>query len=192
VLATDAGTVRSTKLLPGTRHAQMSAQTDRHIASRIKWGMFFKSRVTPDDFTNSLISDHAAIFGQGRLDQICKQYALRFEDERAQSEALREFQTFGLYSIADGVRMRLGERTVILTILNTRFPALCGSLPAYEEFGKHAPIGEFAAQRIFDRPPGTIQSNSQVAFDLKHAMNQSYLAALKAIERLLSQYKLAT
>jgi hypothetical protein len=170
----------------GPLHARVSAQTDRHISGRVKWGMFFKSRVKPDDFANYLIREHEAIFGQRRLVQICKQFALRFGDERADSESLREFQTFGLYSIADGLRMRLGEPTVILTILNDRFPALWGHLRAYEEFGNHAPIGEFAAQRIFDRPSGTIPPNSQVAFDLKHAMNQSYLAALKAIERLLS------
>lgn len=174
------------------REARVSAQTDRYISGRIKWGMFFKSSVTPDDFTNYLVREHEAIFGQHRLVQICKQFALRFRDERTHDEALREFQTFGLYSITDGVRMRLGGQTVILTILLGRFPALSSDLPAYDEFGKRSPIGEFAAQRIFDRPSGTIPPNSQVAFDLKHAMNQSYLAALKAIERLSSQYKFAT
>jgi hypothetical protein len=173
-------------------HARVSAQTDRYISGRIKWGMFFKSSVTPDDFTKYLVREHEAIFGQRRLDKICELFACHFRDESTYTDALHEFHTFGLYSIADGIRMRLGARTVILTILNERFPSLCGHLTAYEEFGKHAPIAEFAAQRIVDRPPGVIQPNSQVAVALKSAMNQSYIAAVKAIERLLAQFEFAT
>jgi len=152
----------------------------------------FKSRVNPDDFVNYLVREHEAIFGRRRLDQICELLACHFRDEITYTEALQEFHTFGLYSIADGIRMWLGARAVILAVLNERFPSLSGHLTAYEEFGKHAPIGEFAAQRVFDRPPGAIQPNSQVAFDLKHAMNQSYLATLNAIERLLAQFDFAT
>ncbi len=161
--------------------------------------MFFKSRIKPDDSANCLLRDHQAIFGRGNLDHVCKQLDLHFRDEPSYIEAFFEFQAFGLYSIASGVRTQCGQdlRTVILTSLNALFADISGPnwemmrhrVAEYEEFGHHAPPGGLAAQRIFDRPPGIIQPNSMEAFGLTGVMNQSCLDAVKAVQRLFKQYR---
>jgi hypothetical protein len=161
--------------------------------------VFFKAKTNPDDFANYLLREHEAIFGRSRLDRICEQVALHFRDEPSYIEAFDVFQAFGLYSIADGVRTQCGHnlRTVILTSLNKRFAVKSGPkwemmrhhVTEYEEFGDRAPIGGFAAQRIFDRPAGVVQPTSKEAYDLSHVLNTSYLDAVKAIERLFTQFK---
>jgi hypothetical protein len=166
---------------------------------RLNWGVFFKSKIEPDDFANCLVRDHQAIFGRSNLDSICKQFDLKFRDEAFYIEAFYEFQAFGLYSIAQGVRAQCGQnlRTVILTSLNEKFATMSGPnwemmrhrVTEYEKFGDRAPVGGLAAQRIFDQPPGVIQPASKEAFGLGLVMNASYLDAVKAIERLFKQYK---
>jgi hypothetical protein len=58
-----------------------------------------------------------------------------------------------------------------------------------EEFSSRAPTGGLAAQKIFDQPVGRIQPKSQEAFGLAMAMNETYLVAVKAVEKLFRQYK---
>jgi hypothetical protein len=161
--------------------------------------VFFKSRISVDDFANCLIQDHEAIFGRTRLDHICNQFDLNIADAASYIHAFYEFQAFGLHSISDGVRQQCHQnlRTRILTSLNRRFATVSGPnwemmrlrVTEYEEFGSRAPIGSLAAQLIFDSPTGAIQPDSKQAFDLTHAMNASYLDALKAVARLFKHYK---
>ncbi len=142
-----------------------------------------------------------AIFGRDRLDHICNQFDLRFRDEPSYIQAFYELQAFGLYSIIDGVKTQCGYdlRTVILATLNELFEEISGPnwemmwhrVAEYEEFGKQAPTGGLAAQRIFDQPPGVIQPTSMEAYDLSHTMNRCYIDAVKAIEGLFKEYKVA-
>jgi hypothetical protein len=161
--------------------------------------VFFKSKIKPDDFANCLLRDHQAIFGRSRLDHICEQFDFHFRDEPSYIEAFYELQAFGLYSIASGVRTRCGQdlRTLILASLNERFAdisgpnwkMMCQCVTEYQEFGNSGPTGGLASQRIFDRPPGAIQPNSQDAFGLMAVMNASYLDAVEAVQNLFKQYK---
>jgi len=140
------------------------------------------------------------IFGRGNLDYICKQLDFHFRDQSSYIEAFYEFQAFGLYSIASGVRTQSGQglRTIILSILNARFEAISGPnwkmmsqrVAEYEEFGVRAPSGGLAAQKIFDRPSGILQPTSRDAFGLTIAMNASYLDAVKAVDNLFKQHKI--
>jgi hypothetical protein len=162
--------------------------------------VFFKPKIKPGDFANCLLRDHKTIFGRGNLDHVCKQLDWHFRDEPSYIEAFYEFQAFGLYSIASGVKTQCGQnlRTVILTSLNERFAAISRAnwemmrhrVAEYEEFSNHAPTGQLAAKRIFDRPPGAFQPTSMQAFGLSQIMNASYLDAVKAVERLFKQYRL--
>jgi hypothetical protein len=151
--------------------------------------LFFKTRIKPNDFAIFLIRDHQAIFGRRNLGDICKQFDLRFRDEPSFIEAFYEFQAFGLYSIASGVRTQCGQelRSVILTSLN--WEMMRRRVTEYEEFGDRAPAGELAEQLIFDRPLGAIRHTSREGFGLKLVMNASYLDAVKAVERLFKQYR---
>lgn len=161
--------------------------------------MFFKSKTKTDDFANCLVRDHQAIFGRSNLDHICEQLDFHFRDEPSYIEAFYEFQAFGLYSIGSGIRTQCGQglRTLILASLNERFAAMSGPnwkmmrhrVDEYEEFGSRAPTGALAAQRIFDRPPGVLESTSKEAFGLSQIMNASYLDAIKAVEELFKQYR---
>ena len=161
--------------------------------------MFFKTKIKPDDFANCLLRDHQEIFGRGNLDNISKQFDLHFRDEPSYVEAFYEFQAFGLYAIAFGVRTQCGQdlRRVILTSLNERFAVMsgrnwemmCRRVAEYEEFGDRAPTGGLAAQRIFDRPPGVVQPTSKEGFGLGLAMNACCIDALEAVKRLFKQYK---
>jgi len=161
--------------------------------------VFFKSRISVDDFANCLIRDHEAIFGWTRLDHICTQFDLNIADAPSYVQAFHEFQAFGLYSISVGVTPQRHQslRTRILTSLNSRFAIVSGPnwemmrirVAEYEEFGNRAPIGGLAAQLIFDQPTGVIQPDSKQAFDLSHAMNAIHLDALKAVARLFKHYK---
>jgi hypothetical protein len=161
--------------------------------------VFFKSKIKLSDFANCLLRDHQAIFGRSNLEHICKQFDLHFRDEPSYIEAFYEFQAFGLYSIASGVKTQCGQdlRASILTSLNERFANISGPnwemlhhrVTEFEEASNHAPAGGLAAQLIFDRPPGVVQPKSKEAFGLTLVMNASYLEAVKAVERLFKQYK---
>jgi hypothetical protein len=160
--------------------------------------VFFKSKITSDAFANCLVRDHQAIFGMKHLVHICGEFDLHFRDESSNIEAFYEFQAFGLYAIADGVRTQCRDdlRDAILASLNQRYAdvsgpnweMICRRVAEYEESGNHAPNGGLAAQRIFERPPGIIQPDSMEAFGLSRAMTSSYRDALQAVERLFKQY----
>jgi hypothetical protein len=164
--------------------------------------VFFKTKIKPDDFAKYLLRDHQAIFGRSNLDSICKQFELHFRDEPTYIEAFYEFQAFGLYSIAFGVRTQCahGMQTAILTSLNSRFANMSGKnwemmryrVAEYDEFGNRGPAGGLAAQNIFDRPPGAIRPKSMEAFGLSQVMNASCLDALEAVKRLFKQFKFDT
>ena len=163
--------------------------------------MFFKSRVRPDEFAKCLLREHQAIFGLNCLVQICKQYEFHFRDEPTFIEAFYEWQAFGLYSIAFGVRTQCGQeaRATILGHVNELFAAISGPnwkmmlqrVSEYEEFSNSAPVGDLAVKNIFDQPPGILQSRSMEAFGLRHTMNASLLDAVKTVEGLFKQYKVA-
>jgi hypothetical protein len=161
--------------------------------------VFFKTKIKPDDFANYLVRDHHAIFGRSNLDNICKQFELHFRDEATYIEAFYEFQSFGLYSIAFGVRTQCadGLQEAILNSLNARFTIIAGKnwemmrhrVAEYEEFGNRGPAGGLAAQNIFDRPLGAIQPKSIEAFGLSRVMDASCLDAVEAVKRLFKQFK---
>ena len=161
--------------------------------------MFFKTKIKPGDFANCLVRDHQAIFGRRNLEDVCKQLDLHFRDEPSYIEGFYEFQAFGLYSIGFGVRTQCGQdlQAAILTSLNKVFADISGPnwemmrhrVNEYEELSVHGPTGEFAAQRIFDKPPGVIQPRSKQAFGLALAMNASCIDALEAVKSLFKQYR---
>ncbi len=161
--------------------------------------MFFKTKIEPADFANCLVRDHRAIFGRRNLDDICKQLDFHFRDEPSYIEAFYELQAFGLYSIAFGVKSQCVQhlQAAILNSLNRVFADISGPnwemmrhrVNEYEELSIHGPTGGFAAQRIFDKPPGVIQPSSKQAFGLALAMNASCVDALEAVKSLFKQYK---
>jgi hypothetical protein len=161
--------------------------------------VFFKSKITADDFAKCLLREHHAIFGPSSLDQICKQLDFHFRDEPSYIEAFYEFQAFGIYSIASGVRTQCSPdlRAAILSSWYAIFKDISGPnweimrhrVAEYENLHWQAPTGGLAASRIFDRPLGSLQPTSKNAFGLTMAMNASHIDALEAVERLFKEYK---
>jgi hypothetical protein len=70
----------------------------------LKIRMFFKSKVTVDDFALLLLQEHAAIFGEKGLTSICQECQFRFRDETCYTDALWALFLFGVYSIQTCVR----------------------------------------------------------------------------------------
>jgi hypothetical protein len=161
--------------------------------------VFFKTKIKPGDFANCLVRDHRELFGLRSLDDICKLLEFHFRDEPSYIEAFYELQAYGLYSIAFGVRAQCGQdlQAAILTSFNKVFAdisgpnweMMCRRVKEYEELSIHGPTGGFAAQRIFDKPPGVIQPSSKEAFGLALAMNESCIGALEAVKSLFKQYR---
>jgi hypothetical protein len=155
--------------------------------------VFFKTKITPDALTNHLIREHQAIFGQSRLDRICKRFDLHFADDPSHREAFSELQAYGLYSIAEGARAF--TETAILKNLFEKFAAVSGPkwemmlrrIAEYDEFGGYAPAGEIAVRNIF-RTAG-VDAKSMEGFELRHLMNRMYIDSLKAVTRIFKQYK---
>jgi hypothetical protein len=160
--------------------------------------MFFKSKIEIADFVRALVRDHQAIFGRSNLDKICKELEFHFRDEPSYIRGFFEFQAYGLYSIAFGVKSQCGQelRAAILTSLNECFANISGTnwemmwlrVAEYEEEGKSGLTGALAARLVFDHPTGTIEPRSMKATFLVQAMDESCIDALKAARRLFKQY----
>jgi hypothetical protein len=161
--------------------------------------VFFKSKIKPDDFAKCLLRVHKTLFGQSKLESLCKPFDFHFSDEPSYIGAFYELQAFGIHSIASGVKTQCGHglRDSILASWYSIFKDIGGPnwemmrqrVAEYEEFSSRAPTGGLAAQRIFDQPAGRIRPSSQEAFGMAIAMNEIYVVTVQDVEKLFKQYK---
>ncbi len=165
--------------------------------------MFFKSKVSVDEFALMLLQMHAAIFGITALSEICQLVEVHFRDDDSHAAAFTEWFAFGLYSVSQGVKVHCSARQAILDSMNSQVFAHLAKTEAgaddlsvrilkctkeYHDLSMHSAVEALAVQRIFDKPAGALLPQSMQAFELRILLQERWSGAMKGVERLAGRF----